>query len=183
LLTESRKKRCASLIHRFITKHFPKLKELFKLKCRRSPTHSCIWKILTGIDPKDLERVYREYFSKISEEFGQEQIELMLTHIETAPTTAEEQQAIEQLTAPMPEPLKHICMDGKTLRGSKSKTHNEKVVRMFNVLEKMRCLVVAHLALSSSKNSEITAFQALLQELDLQDILVSVDALQCQKKL
>jgi hypothetical protein len=43
-------------------------------------------------------------------------------------------------------------------------------------------LVVAHIALSSDKDSEIAAFQTLLGELDLQGVLVTVDAIQCQKK-
>jgi hypothetical protein len=169
-------------IQRFIEKHFLKLKAIFCLKCRHFPTRSCVWKILTGVNVDDLERVFREYFSKLSGEFGQEQVELMLTHVETNLATAEEKQAAEQLTTPISGRAPHLCIDGKTLRGSKSYTRNEKAVRMFNVLEKIRCLVVAHITLSSDKESEIPAFQALLQELDLHDFIVTVDAVQCQKK-
>jgi hypothetical protein len=69
--------------------------------------------------------------------FGQEQVQLMLTYVATEHLTDEEKQAVEQLIAPNSAPHQHICMDGKTLRGSKSYTHNEKAVRMFNVLAKV----------------------------------------------
>jgi hypothetical protein len=170
-------------IQRFIATHFLKLKTFFGLKCRHFPTRSCIWKILTGIDADDLERVFREYFSQLVEEFGQEQVQLTLTYVATEHLTDEEKQAVEQLIAPNSAPHQHICMDGKTLRGSKSYTRNEKAVRMFNVLEKVQSLVIAHIALLSDKNTEVAAFRTLLQELDLHDIIVTVDAIQCKKKL
>jgi hypothetical protein len=170
-------------VQRFIEKHFLPLKAFFGLKCRRFPTQSCIWKILTGVNVEDLERVFREYFSKLTTEFGQEQVELVLTHVATNLATPEEKQAVEQLTAPISNRHKHLCMDGKTLRGSKSYTRNEKAVRLFNVFEKIHNLVVAHVALTSDKDSEIPAFETLLQELDLRDVIVTVDALQCKKKL
>jgi hypothetical protein len=169
-------------VQRFIEKHFAKLKAFFGLKCRRFPTQSCVWKILTKVSVDGLEQVFRSYFSKLVSEFGQEAVEMALTHVETNLTTPEEKQAVEQLTSQTSGRIQHLCIDGKTLRGSKSYTRKEKAVRMFNVLEKIYGLVVAHIALSSDKESEIKALQMLLQELDMHGVLVTVDAIQCQKK-
>ncbi|MDR1208671.1 MAG: hypothetical protein LBJ89_04960 [Holosporales bacterium] len=40
---------------------------------------------------------------------------------------------------------------------------------------------IAYIALLSDKNTEVAAFRTLLQELDLHDIIVTVDVIQCKK--
>jgi hypothetical protein len=50
----------------FIETHFEKLKSYFGLKWRRPPTHSAIWKILTAIDPLDIEAAFRTYSERIN---------------------------------------------------------------------------------------------------------------------
>jgi hypothetical protein len=137
-------------VYLFIKVHFSRLKEIFGLKCRRYPTHSAIWKILTRVDPLEIERVFREHASKNESESGER---------------------------------KHICFDGKALRGSGSEAKGQKAVRVFEAFSKIDKIVLAHIPLGSEKDHEIQAFETFLQELDLKGKIVTADAMHCQKKL
>jgi hypothetical protein len=48
-------------IARFIQSQIEKLRAMFKLKWRRTPTHSCVYKILTRVSVDDIERAFREH--------------------------------------------------------------------------------------------------------------------------
>jgi hypothetical protein len=137
-----------SEIQRFIELNFADLKEIFKLKWRRYPTISCIWKILVRTDFSEIERVFQKYF--------------------------------ETSVHPKNE---HICFDGKVMNGSASKTQNERAVGIFNAFSAVSQKVLAHIQLESEKTSEQPALQEFLKKLNLKGVVVSADALHCQKKL
>ena len=83
----------------FITVHYDRLRNIFKLKWRHLPDVSSIRKIIVGGDPSEMERVFR--------------------------------QDAQQLEAMSEDKNKHICFDGKTLRGSFSHTKDKKGQRGF----------------------------------------------------
>jgi hypothetical protein len=86
----------------------------------------------------------------------------------------------------LPKTGQFICVDGKTLRGSLSKVHNEKAVRMFEMFDVNTQLILAHIPLSSDKDHEIQAlemFLKLLAMLGIKYYIVTADAVHCQKKL
>jgi hypothetical protein len=77
---------------------------------------------------------------------------------------------------------RHICFDGKSLNGSFSKCKDKRAMRVFNVFSKHSEIVLAHIPLKEDKDHEIPALQKFIQELDLKGVVVTADALHCQKK-
>jgi hypothetical protein len=77
---------------------------------------------------------------------------------------------------------KHICFDGKALNGSFSKCKDQRASKVFNVFSKIGEIVLAHIPIGSDKDHEIHAFQQFLKDLDLEGVVVTADALHCQKK-
>jgi len=72
-----------------------------------------------------------------------------------------------------------ICVDGKTLRGSRSK---EGSIHLLSAYAAQARLVLAKQALDS-KSNEITAIPSLLNLLDLHGAVVTIDAMGCQKAI
>ena len=79
--------------------------------------------------------------------------------------------------------FRHICFDGKALRGSFSHTKNKRAHGVFSAFAAHSQLVLARLPLESKKDHEIPAMQQFLLDLNLKDVIVTADALHCQKKL
>lgn len=73
-----------------------------------------------------------------------------------------------------------LCFDGKTLRGSARV--NAKATQLFNAFDAYNEIVVAHMPLTD-KESEIPALQEFLQQLNVKEVVVTADAIHCQKKL
>lgn len=73
-----------------------------------------------------------------------------------------------------------IALDGKTLRGSRTKTRGP--LHVVNVWAASNRLVLAQLAVAD-KSNEITAVPQLLRALELTGCVVTVDALNCQKSI
>jgi hypothetical protein len=77
---------------------------------------------------------------------------------------------------------KHICFDGKTLKGSFSHTKDKRAARVFSAFSAHQQIVLAHIALDEDKDHEIPAFQEFIQTLDLKGVVITADAIHCQKK-
>ena len=120
------------------------------MKWHQIPDVSAIRKIIVGVDPLEIERVFR---------------------LDAA-----------RLEAESSGTAKHICFDGKTLRGSFSHTKDKRAERVFNAFSAHSSLVLAHIPLGSDKDHEIGAFQQFLLDLNLKDVVVTADAIHCQKK-
>ncbi len=72
-----------------------------------------------------------------------------------------------------------ICLDGKTLRGSRGKTG---AVHLLSAYAAKARLVLASQAVDG-KSNEITAIPDVLDLLELQGAVVSIDAMGCQKSI
>ena len=141
-------------VARFIHVHFEELKHLFHLKWRRAPDPSAIRKILVALDVDEMEALFRE--------------------------------DAENLCSATPlqnGSYRQICVDGKTLRGSFSHTKNTRACRVFSAFEACHHLILAHVPLTGDKDHEIPALQHFFETLDLKDVVITADALHCQKKL
>ena len=77
--------------------------------------------------------------------------------------------------------LRQLCFDGKTLRGSRGKNPGS-AVHIFSAFDTFNEIVLAHMPLIN-KESEIPALQEFLKKLNVKDVVVTADALHCQKKL
>ena len=69
----------------------------------------------------------------------------------------------------------NIAIDGKALRGSTEKIRNRKTPYILNVIDTATALVIAQLPIAEKEN-EITAIPKLLKLLNIQESLVTVDA-------
>lgn len=76
----------------------------------------------------------------------------------------------------------HIIIDGKALRGATEKIKGGNTPYVLNAIDAATELVVAQLAISE-KTNEITAIPELLEMLDVQDNVFTIDAIGTQKKI
>jgi len=76
--------------------------------------------------------------------------------------------------------IKHVAIDGKTLRGSKSTQLGP--LHLVSAWASAQHLSLGQVAVDA-KSNEITAIPALLELLDLQGALVTIDAMGCQKAI
>jgi len=70
----------------------------------------------------------------------------------------------------------NIAIDGKALRGSTEKIRNRKTPYILNVIDTATALVIAQLPIAEKEN-EITAIPKLLKLLNIQENLVTIDAI------
>jgi len=75
---------------------------------------------------------------------------------------------------------KQIAIDGKTLRGSHDSTHGKSAIHMLHAFAVESGLTIAQLAVPD-KSNEITAVSSLLDQIDIQHAVVTVDAMNTQK--
>ena len=75
---------------------------------------------------------------------------------------------------------KHIAIDGKSCRGSRSKTGE--MLHLLHAYLTDDCSFLGQ-EKTADKSNEITAIPILLETLDLKDALVSIDAMGCQKEI
>jgi hypothetical protein len=80
------------------------------------------------------------------------------------------------------EGKQHICFDGKSLNGSFSHTRDKRAARVFSAFCVNNQIILAHVPLPEDKNHEIPAFQDFIMSLDLKDVVITADAIHCQKK-
>ena len=76
----------------------------------------------------------------------------------------------------------HVAVDGKALRLSFDNFQDRKAAHMLSAFASDTALVLAHLD-CDEKSNEIPAVQALLRQLGLDRVLLTADAMHCQKKL
>ena len=77
-------------------------------------------------------------------------------------------------------PIRHIAIDGKTLRGSKSAKLG--ALHLVSAWATEQHLSLGQVAVDA-KSNEITAIPVLLEMLDLNGALVTIDAMGCQKEI
>jgi predicted transposase YbfD/YdcC len=75
-----------------------------------------------------------------------------------------------------------IAIDGKTLRRSFDRANDKAAIHMISAWSTANGVVFAQLA-TQAKSNEITAIPKLLDLLDLHGVVVSIDAMGCQKEI
>ena len=88
------------------------------------------------------------------------------------------------LTPPVPDPpeLKPIAIDGKAQRGSARRTVGRSALHVVSAWAVENHLTLAQVA-TDAKSNEITAIPELLELLDLEGAVVTIDAMGCQKEI
>jgi len=75
-----------------------------------------------------------------------------------------------------------IAIDGKTLRRSKDSFHNQPAIHIVNAWASSNELVLGQLK-TENKSNEITAIPILLSLLDIEDSIITIDAMGTQRKI
>lgn len=74
-----------------------------------------------------------------------------------------------------------VAVDGKTLRGSYDNFNDKKAIQILSFFETQSELILAHETIDV-KTNEIPVAQALIPNLELENVVYTFDALHCQKK-
>ncbi len=82
----------------------------------------------------------------------------------------------------LPNKPKHLAADGKVMRGARDSQTDENAAQFLNIFAVNEKVILAHESIDR-KTNEIPVFQKLIQELDIENVLFTADALHCQKKL
>lgn len=80
------------------------------------------------------------------------------------------------------EGLRHVALDGKTLRGSASKSRGKAALHLVSAWAAEQSLTLGQVAVEGRSN-ELAAIPKLLETLDLAGALVTYDAMGCQKNV
>ena len=83
---------------------------------------------------------------------------------------------------PNPPALTPIAIDGKTQRGSARRTVGQSALHVVSAWAVENHLTLGQVA-TDAKSNEITAIPALLELLDLEGAVVTIDAMGCQKEI
>jgi len=75
-----------------------------------------------------------------------------------------------------------VAVDGKVLRGSYDHFEDKKAIQVLSFFEIGQGLILAHEKIDE-KTNEIPVFQRLIKEIGLKNVVYTLDALHCQKKL
>ena len=78
--------------------------------------------------------------------------------------------------------LRHIAIDGKTLRHSFQKSKGLKMLHAVSAWATEQHLILGQV-MTDAKSNEITAIPKLLELLDLHGALITIDAMGCQKTI
>lgn len=81
-----------------------------------------------------------------------------------------------------PNVQQHICIDGKTARGSKDISNGKKAIHLINAWSSSFSLCLAQVKQEKGEN-EIVAIPKILDYLELEGSIVSIDAIACQKTI
>ena len=79
-----------------------------------------------------------------------------------------------------PQVQQHICIDGKTVRGSKDLSNGKKAIHLINAWSSSFSLCLAQLKQEKGAN-EIVSMPKVLEYLELENSIVSIDAIGCQR--
>jgi hypothetical protein len=138
-------------VHSFIEVHLPRLRKFFGLNWRKAPAYTTIRGILMQLDTASVERVFREHAAALLGNEGSEQ-----------------------------DQRRHVAIDGKTLRHSFDHFNDRKAAHLLSAFATAPALVLGHID-CDEKSNEIPAVQKLIAELGLSGMLITVDAMHCQK--
>ena len=139
-------------VHRFIETHRKRLNQTFRFGWKSVPAYSAIRIILRGLDPSEVERVFRAHAAGLSQTEASKEVDTM--------------------------PV--IAIDGKTLRHSFDAFNDRKAAHVLSAFAVDEALILGHLEVDE-KSNEIPAAQAMIEALALEGRLFTLDAMHCQK--
>lgn len=138
----------------FIEERLDRFREDFGLIWTRHPAHNTIRDILLGLSAHDLESSFR-------------------THAK--------QMQLDEQQLKAGNSLKQIAFDGKALCGSVDPSIDKRFIQLLSSFSVDEKIILCHYEIDE-KSNEIPALQQLIEDLGLTAVLITADALHCQKK-
>jgi hypothetical protein len=89
----------------------------------------------------------------------------------------------QRLIAPGTQKPRFVALDGKTVRGSFDRFHDQEAIQVFSAFLSQEQIILAHEEIADKKTNEIPIAQELIPLLGLKDVVFTLDALHGQKKL
>lgn len=139
----------------FIEERRRLLRKVFGVKWKKSPAHNTIRDILHSVSAEELEKSFRSHAARLE-------------------SSAQEVEKGKQ--------LKQISFDGKALCGSVDNSIDKRFIQLLSGFSVEGKIILCHYEIDE-KSNEIPALQKLIEELGLKGILITADAMHCQKKL
>lgn len=140
---------------------------------------------------KDIERFATARFEALKEHFGIKwkrvpdytAIRKILVRIEPADLekALRKQAAYQETQGQKREDLGHICFDGKSLNGSFSHVKDQRAAHVFQAFSALDQIILASEDVGA-KTNEIAYFQKMIEDLNVDGLYLTADALHCQKK-
>jgi hypothetical protein len=135
----------------FIDVHRRRLNATFGLTWRRAPAHTAIRYILRGLDPADIEAVFRQHAARL------------------------------QAATVLPSRPGSIALDGKTLRGSFDHFNDRTAAQVLSAFATDTSLLLAHVDIAEKSNEIPAAQALLAELGAQRGVIVTLDAIHCQK--
>jgi len=163
---------------------------LVALRCRRSPRsgayvapeESTIRRMLKAVDADAVDLVVNAWVAdqvaagRLGEHIGSVELKAMLDAESDAASEPDDDPDDEEPDDP---PIRQaIAVDGKTLRGAR--TSSGPAVHLMSAMTHAEGATVAQREVDT-KTNEITGFRPLLENLDLNDVVVTADAMHAQR--
>ena len=129
------------------------------------PSHDTIGRVLMALKPQAFQDCFSDWIAAT-----------------VKAKEAQAQKAVEPSEAPATTERRHIALDGKTLRGSHDRRKELGPLHLVSAWA-VECGVSLGQLATEEKSNEITAIPELLQQVELQGSVVTIDAAGCQKEI
>jgi len=153
----------------FVNKKFQLFRKLFKLPWYKPPTKSTIHKIMSEVNPDELEKAFRRFSKSL--------ISGSKSENKSKSRNNPEDNDIEAIT--------HLAIDGKSLKNSFNNKEDKSAQNLLSAFDSKEQIILAHIDIPN-KESEMKATQKMIDELSSEcgfRFLLTTDALHTQKKL
>lgn len=75
-----------------------------------------------------------------------------------------------------------LSLDGKAVRGSFDHFEDKEAIQVFSGFITGKNIIIAHEVIEGKKENEIPVLQRLVKDIDISGMILTLDALHCQKK-
>lgn len=150
----------------FIEKKFVLLKKIFNLRWYKPPTHSTIHKIISEVDPDEMEKAFRKFSKGLIDKKGGDSGD-------------------SGGSGDSGSKIINLAIDGKALKNSYNNKEDKSSQNLLSAFDSKELIILAHLDIPN-KESEMKATQKMIDELSGDcgfKFLLTTDALHTQKKL
>ena len=160
-----------SNIHLFIKTKFKVLKDIFKLNWKTYPTRSTIHKIISEVDPEDMEKAFRLFSKSLNHKISEKKNN-KVSNDDCNPSNNRK--------------IITMAIDGKVLKSSYNSKNGKGANNLVSAMDSNNLIILAHIE-GDDKQSEINKLRELVtglnKDLGMGKLLVTADAIHSQKKL